>query len=191
MKLTTEIGQIELPCDFALTMKRNNPLLNGEGDFSVPTKLPSSTNNLNAISHLERIDRANKYINKLDAILEVGPVRKRGQLAIDTVHPHEGIDASFGIDNSDLYAKAKKKTLKEIFGDHRLAFFASSQAAFEKLQGVYEGIYWMMGTAIRPSSISIITRSAPMMADSFGRHMSTKAMSTRCRYHRSTASLLS
>lgn len=141
MKLTTVIGQIDLPRDFALTMKRNNPLLNGEGDFSVPSKLPSSTNNLMAIGHLERIDRAKKYNNKLDAILEVGPVRKRGQLVMDTVHPHEGIDASFGIDNSDLYAKSKKKTLKEIFGDHRLAFFASSQAAFEKLQGVYEGIY--------------------------------------------------
>ena len=138
MKLITENGQLDLPRDFALTMERTNPLLSDQGDFSVPATLPSSTKNLNALGHRERIDRAEKYINKVDAILEVGPVRKRGQLVMDTFHRTDGIDASFGIDNSDLYARAKKKTLKEIFADISFPYERAERVA-DYMQSIYEG----------------------------------------------------
>ncbi len=138
MKLTTENGQLDLPRDFALTMERTNPLLSDQGDASIPATLPSSTKNLNALGHRERIDRAEKYINKVDAILEVGPVCKRGQLVVDTMHRTDGIDASFAIDNSDLYSKSKKKTLKEIFADESVTFERADKVA-DHLQGIYEG----------------------------------------------------
>ena len=112
MKLITQNGQLELPKDFSLNMERTNPLLSGEGDASIPATLPSSSRNLAALGHRERIDRADRYTNKVEAILQVGPVQKRGQLVIDTMHRREGIDASFAIDNSDLYVKAKEKSLK-------------------------------------------------------------------------------
>ena len=117
MKLITQNGQLDLPRDFSLTMERTNPLLSGEGDASIPATLPSSSKNLSALGHRERIDRANRYTNKVNAILQVGPVQKRGQLVIDTMHRRDGIDASFAIDNSDLYVKAKDKSLKAIFAD--------------------------------------------------------------------------
>lgn len=152
MRLITRNGQLDLPKDFSLTMERNNPLLSGEGDASVPASLPSSKNNLDVLGHRERIDRAEKYINKVDAILEVGPVRKRGQLVMDTVHRTVGIDSSFAIDNSDLYAKAKKKTLKEIFEEY-IVKFTDERAVVTQMQAVYEGApadYKVFPAAVAP-----------------------------------------
>lgn len=140
MKLTTENGQLDLPRDFALTMERTNPLLSDQGDASVPATLPSSSNNLAVLGHRERIDRAERYVNKVDAILQVGPVQKRGQLVIDTVHRREGIDASFAIDSSDLYVKAKDKSLKTIFGEaDKKEQFQSVAAAKDRMLAVFNG----------------------------------------------------
>ena len=138
MKLLTQKGEIDLPRDFSFNMERNNPHLSGEGDASIPATLPSSSRNLVAIDHRDRIDRAEKYVNKMDAMLEVGPIRKHGQLVLDTVHRRNGIDASFAIDNSDLYVKSKNKTLKEIFADYKTVFGEVS-AAMEVMQRIYEG----------------------------------------------------
>ena len=138
MRLSTQNGQLDLPRDFGFTMERTNPLLSGEGDASVPTSLPSSTKNLTALGHRERIDRAEKYVNKVDAMLEVGPIRKHGQLVVDTAHRRNGIDASFAIDSSDLYVSSKNRTLKEIFADKTEAFGTVS-AAMETMQRIYEG----------------------------------------------------
>lgn len=138
MKLSTPKGQLDLPRDFALTIERTNPLLSDQGDASVPATLPASSKNLAVIGHMERTDRAGKYANKVEAILEIGPIRKRGQLVIDTVHRLNGIDASFAIDNSDLYSTSKKKTLKEIFGNLSVSF-ETAIAAATKMQGIYEG----------------------------------------------------
>ena len=138
MKLTTQNGEIELPRDFSFDMERSNPLLLDEGDSSVPATLPSSSRNLAAIGHRERIDRAETYDDKMDAVLEVGPIRKHGQLSVDTVHRLKGIDASFYIDNSDLYISSKNKTLKEIFADKK-EVFGEVSAAMEVMQRVYEG----------------------------------------------------
>ena len=142
MKLITQNGQLDLPRDFSLTMKRTNPLISGEGDASIPATLPSSSRNLAALGHRERIDRANRYTNKVEAILRVGPVQKRGQLVIDTMHRREGIDASFAIDNSDLYVKAKDKSLKAIFADAvtgavKQEDFSTMAAAITRLQDIY------------------------------------------------------
>lgn len=138
MKLTTRNGKIDLPRDFSFNMERSNPLLLDEGDSSVPATLPSSSRNLAAIDHRERIDRAEAYDDKVDAILEVGPIRKHGQLAFDTVHSSKGVNASFYIDNSDLYISSKNKTLKEIFAD-KTEVFGTVSAAIEVLQRIYEG----------------------------------------------------
>lgn len=138
MRLTTQNGQLDLPRNFSFTMERTNPLLSGEGDASVPILLPSSTKNLSALGHCERIDRAEMYINKVDAVFEVGPIRKHGQLVIDTAHRRNGIDASLAIDNSDLYVSSKNKTLKEIFANKK-EVFGTVNSAMEVMQRVYEG----------------------------------------------------
>lgn len=144
MRLVTEKGQLDLPRDFSLTMERTNPLLSGEGDASVPTTLPSSPLNLAVLGHKERIDRAEQYTNDVEAILEVGPVQKHGRLVVDTIHRSEGIDASFAIDNSDLYVSSKGKTLKAIFESWRgglgmVEQFASVAAAIPFMQACYDG----------------------------------------------------
>lgn len=137
MKLVTQNGKLDLPRDFSITMERTNPLISSEGDSSVPATLPSSPRNLAALGHRERIDRAEKYDNKVEAMLEIGPIRKHGQLAMDTVHRRNGIDASFYIDNSDLYIKSKNKTLKEIFANYKEVFGTVSDA-MSAMQKVYE-----------------------------------------------------
>ena len=140
MKLITQNGNLDLPRDFSLTMERTNPLLSGEGDASVPATLPASSHNLAVLSHRERIDRAERYINKIEAILQVGPVQKRGQLVIDTAHRRDGIEASFAVDSSDLYVKAKDKSLKTIFEEaDKKETFQSLSAAKNRLQAIYGG----------------------------------------------------
>ena len=154
MKLVTEQGNLELPNDFRLNMERTNPLLSGEGDASVPATLPSSSANLAALGHRERIDRAEAYSNKVPAILEVGPIRKRGQLVVDSVHSRNGIDASFAIDNSDLYAKSKNKTLKEIFSGYTESF-QNIEEACQVMERYYrdgnaDGDYVVFPVAVAP-----------------------------------------
>lgn len=138
MKLTTRKGQLDLPGDFRMTMERINPMLSEEGDASVPITLPSSSRNLLALGHLERIDRADTYVNKVDAILTVGPVQKHGHLVIDTVRRHEGIDASFAIDSGDLYVKSRDKSLKELFASVTFNY-GTVAAACAYMQDVYQG----------------------------------------------------
>lgn len=144
MKLITRNGELDLPRDFSLTMERTNPLLSGEGDASIPATLPSSSRNLAALGHKERIDRAERYDNKVEAVLQAGPIQKRGQLVLDTMHRHDGIDASFAIDNSDLYVSSKGKTLKTIFESWRgglgmVEQFDRVSAAIPFMQACYEG----------------------------------------------------
>lgn len=160
MKLVTSNGQLDLSRDFGLTIERNNPFLSNEGDASIPASLPSSSKNLAVINHLERIDRFNTYLNKTDAILQVGPVQKRGSLVIDTVHRREGIAASFAIDSSDLYVKSKQKKLKEIFADWNGGVgyketFDSVDEACKIMQTIYadgneNGDYLIFPVAIAP-----------------------------------------
>ena len=145
MKLLTQNGQLDLPQDFSLLMKRNNPFLSEEGDASVPATLPSSPHNLAVLGHRERIDRAERYTNKVDAILQVGAVQKRGSLVMDTVHRSDGIDASLAIDSSDLYVKAKEKTLKQIFEEMNTEgvskiTFGNVEGAMDIMQDCYEGV---------------------------------------------------
>ena len=145
MNLTTPNGQLDLPSEFSLELERTNPLMSDQGDASVPATLPSSPRNLAVLGHLERIDHAvsfNPYLNKVEAIMQVGPVQKRGQLVIDTVHRHDGIDASFAIDSSDLYVTAKSKSLKDIFAEYNYdegmkVTFESVQDACEAMQDIY------------------------------------------------------
>ncbi len=160
MKLITRNGQLDLPRDFGLTIERHNPLLSDEGDASVPASLPSSHNNLAVLGHLERIDRANPYMNKVDAILQVGAVQKRGSLVIDTVHRRDGIDASLAIDSSDLYVKSKQKKLKEIFADYNNGAgyketFNDVEEACKVMEDIYQsgnanGDYLIFPVAIAP-----------------------------------------
>lgn len=143
MKIITEHGQLDLPEDFNIKIERHNPLLSGEGDASVPATLPSSSHNLAVLGHRERVDRAYRYTNKMDAILQVGPITKRGQLLLDTVHRRDGIAASFAMDNSDLYVTSKEKSLKEIFNSYNngagyIRRFQTFNIAFQYLQHIYE-----------------------------------------------------
>ena len=160
MKLITRNGQLDLPRDFGLTIERHNPLLSDEGDASVPASLPSSHNNLAIIGHMDRIDRSDPYINKVDAILQVGAVQKLGSLVIDTVHRLEGIDASLAIDSSDLYVKSKQKKLKEIFEEKNTegvskVTFNDVEEACRVMQDIYQsgndnGDYLIFPVAIAP-----------------------------------------
>lgn len=159
MKLITRKGQLDLSQDFSMTMERNNPLLSGEGDSSIPASLPASTRNLAIIGHRERIDRAYRYVNKEEAILEVGPVHKRGQLVIDSVHRFDGIDASFAIDNSDLYVKSKNKSLKDIIAEYRDGLgikipFSDVDNACRYFIEIYKGTYTNTDFFVFPVAVS-------------------------------------
>ncbi len=117
MKLTTPNGELDLPREFTMTVERTNPLLSDQGDASIPVTLPATDRNLAILGHRHRIDRADVYTNKINAILQAGVLQKHGQLVIDTLSRTGGIDVSFAFDSSDLYTKAKDKPLKTIFND--------------------------------------------------------------------------
>ena len=138
MKLVTPQGQLDLPEDFSLTIERTNPLLSDQGDRSIPVTLPATPRNLAILGHKERIDRAYRYTNKVEAILTVGPVQKRGQLVIDSIQRHGGIDAVFAIDNSDLYVQSKEKSLKEILAEYTYTY-GSVEAAMDVMQDCADG----------------------------------------------------
>lgn len=145
MRLTTQNGQLDLPKDFAMTMRRTNPFLSEEGDASLPCTLPASENNKRVLEHTERIDRSTRHTNKIAASLQCGPITKHGQLIIDTVHRLDGIDVSFAIENSDLYSQFKDKTLKEIFREanngtgYKRTDYNSIANWMTYLNGIYRG----------------------------------------------------
>ena len=144
MRLITAKGEIELPKDFEIRIKRTNPLLSEEGDASYPLTIPPTPNNLAILGHVERIDRAERYVNKVEAILYAGPIQKSGHLVIDTAHRKNGIDAVFAIDSSDMYVKAKEKTLRQIFeeydnGNGYKEEFRSVDDAYDVMRQVYQG----------------------------------------------------
>lgn len=138
MKLTVKNGQLDLPCDFRMPIKRSNPFFSDEGDASIPITLPSSSRNLAALGHLERIDRAETFNNKVEAFIQVGPVQKHGQLLIDTVRRRGGVDVAFAIDSGDLYVKNRDKTLRELF-DGITVNYGSVAEACAYMQSVYCG----------------------------------------------------
>ena len=138
MRIVTPQGQLDLPEDFNITMERTNPLLSDQGDRSIPVTLPASRHNLAILGHKERLDNAYRFANKMDAIMYVGPIQKRGQLVIDSVQRHGGIDAVFAIDNSDLYVTSKNKSLKEILKDVSQTW-ASVEASIDDMQDVFDG----------------------------------------------------
>ena len=159
MKLTTKKGQLDLPQDFSMTIERNNPFLSDEGDSSIPAKLPASSHNLEVLEHRERIDRARRYFNKEEAVLEVGPIQKHGQLVIDMVNRSEGIDASLAIDNSDLYVQSKNKSLKEIFAGWKGGIgmsipFSSIDDACQYMISIYKGTMINTDFAVFPVAVS-------------------------------------
>lgn len=138
MRLVTKNGPLDLPSDFKMDMERYNPLLSDEGDACIPITLPSSSRNLAALGHRERIDLASAYTNKEEAYMQVGPVQKHGNLVIDSVHRRNGIDVSFAIDSGDLYVQSKDKSLKQLFAKKTLAF-GSVENACTFMQEVYRG----------------------------------------------------
>ena len=144
MKLTTEHGDLELPKDFYITLKKTNPLMSDEGSTSLPVTLPSSTRNLAATGHRERIDSAEALPGKINATLTIGSLERHGKLIFDTVHRFDGINAVFAFDNSDLYSSMKKKPLKEIFAaynngqGYRQTFSSVSNACLE-MEHIYKG----------------------------------------------------
>ena len=144
MRLLTENGEFGLPSDFAITINRTNPMLSTEGDASYPVTLPPTVENLALAGHPERIDNATTLSRKVQATLTEGAYEKHGQLVIDSAHRSDGITAVFAIDESDLYAAAKAKTLKEIFeeydnGNGYVERFATVEAACRKMAHLYGG----------------------------------------------------
>lgn len=144
MRLITENGELELPKDFLITIKRTNPLLSEEGDTSYPLTIPSTPHNLAVLGHRERIDRASRYKNKIEAVLYAGPVQKSGHLVLASAHSRNGICAEFAIDSSDMYVRARDKTLRQIFqeydnGNGYKEVFSSVDDACGVMQQVYDG----------------------------------------------------
>lgn len=161
MKIKTANGELELPKDFSMKIEKTNPILSDKGDVSVPATLPASTHNFEVLGHRERIDRSTRYTNKFDAIMSVGPITKRGHLIVDTIQIHNGIDAVFAMDNSDLYVQYKEKTIKEIFNSansgagYIVTLGNTPNNAMMALQAVYEtgntnGDYMIFPVAVSP-----------------------------------------
>lgn len=136
MKLKTEKGELSLPNDFAFEVETTNPAFSDEGDATVPTTLPASSDNFKVLGNLHRIDRADRFMKRIPATLSAGTFFKKGQLIIDTIDKNNGIDVSFAIENSDIYSQYKNTSLKEIFKD-KVRIFNSVAEIITLFESIY------------------------------------------------------
>ncbi len=136
MKLKTEKGELSLPNDFAFEVETTNPAFSDEGDATVPTTLPASSDNFKVLGNLHRIDRADRFMKRIPATLSAGTFFKKGQLIIDTIDKNNGIDVSFAMENSDIYSQYKNTSLKEIFKD-KVRIFNSVAEIITLFESIY------------------------------------------------------
>lgn len=123
MRLITSKGQLDLPSDFSLTIEQNNPVFSTEGTQSIPTSLPVSKRNLEALGYPTRLGRADRLLRKFPAKIEAGAIHKDGQLVIDSIQKGSGIVGAVMLNESDLYTQIKDATMKEAFaGVFRIDF---------------------------------------------------------------------
>ena len=142
MKLITENGELQIPGDFSFEVERNNPFLSDEGDATVPATIPASSHNLRVLNNIHRIDKSDRFMKKVPAILQHGVWRKHGQLVIDTINKRDGITVSFAIENSDIYSQYKEKSLKEIVSNKVRRDWASLDELIDHMNSVAFGFFY-------------------------------------------------
>ena len=137
MRLITKNGELILPSDFLFTMEYNNPILSNDGDATIPATLPSSKENFKVLEHINRIDRANHFMQSVPAKIEAGVFNQSGQLLIDSASKYNGISVSLAVENSDVYSQFKEKSLKEILVNKVRATWSSVEELATYLINVF------------------------------------------------------
>jgi len=116
MKLITSKGQLAVPADFSFEMKKTNPFFSDEGEQSLPVTIPPSPDNIRTLGNPDRLGGSFANLRKTDARVECGIFHRSGKLIIESIGS-DGITASLALSESDLYAKSKDKSIREIFAD--------------------------------------------------------------------------
>jgi len=110
------VRELSVPDDFSFEMKKTNPFFSDDGEQSLPVTLPPSAENLAALGNPERLGGQYADLRKTAARVTSGFVQKTGQLIIESIGP-DGITAALALTESDLYAKSKDKSIREVFGN--------------------------------------------------------------------------
>jgi len=139
MKILTADGQLTLPADYRIEIKHTSPVFSKEGTQSLPFTFPYKSN-AGVIGFLARIGADNKHILKKQVKFISGIYQKEGQLVVDKASSRDIVGAIM-INESDLYAQIKDKTVRDVFNNIVRDDFA---AAENKVAAWYDHIFACM-----------------------------------------------
>ena len=116
MKIILEDGVLDLPEGFSFEIEHHHPFYSDEGTASIPATLPATPNNLTLLSRPESFQRSKRFIREKEALLESGSFRKKCTILIESASD-KSISASLALQESEMYAAAQDKKLKDILAD--------------------------------------------------------------------------
>lgn len=118
MRLITEQGEVILPEDFSFEVEKHNPLFSNEGASTIPVTLPATEMTLSILKHPERLGREIRLSKSIPCILQYWTKHDKCSMLLDSVNIKDGISCSLAFTESELYEKARGRSLKDLFSSY-------------------------------------------------------------------------
>ena len=115
MKISTPSGLLEVPQDLEFEIKSSHPFFSDEGSASIPVTIPATTPNCAILGYPERVDRMTRYERESTAVAECGIWRKKCKILTESAGKSAGISMCLALAESDMYAEAQDRKLKDLF----------------------------------------------------------------------------
>lgn len=114
MKLTTELGVMDLPEDLSFEVDRWSTFFSAEGEQSLPVTLPATQRNLALLHRPLRMKDRRQPVMSIAAVLQHGVFQRSGRLVISGAS-RDGITASLALGESGIYEKYSDRPIRELF----------------------------------------------------------------------------
>ena len=114
IKIKKQTGEIfDLPQDFVIEGKKNNPLFSEKGSQTVSISFPATPRNRSLLDDAFRLDRAEKPSQAIPVVIESGPAQQTGRMAINSASP-KIIAANIGFDEGEMYSRMSTMKLADM-----------------------------------------------------------------------------
>ncbi len=104
----------DLPKGVKISVELNNPMIEEQGNFTLPISLPFSKKNVRLLDFPHRLDFKEHTISR-EVLLEIGAYHKKGTMNIISAQEQKQISISIVFEETNLYRKMQKKTMQELF----------------------------------------------------------------------------
>lgn len=142
MTISTPSGPLEIPQDLEFEIKASHPFFSDEGSASIPVTIPASVHNCAILDYPERVDRKTRYQRESSAIAECGAWRKQCKVITESAGKGSGISMCLALAESEVYAKAQDRKLKDLFAS---ITFAQTRNEPQSTTDVYHGWHDLSG----------------------------------------------